>query len=130
MIKMVNGLPERLVEMDEKVTFLEQLEEDVGSVIVINKFNVNPEEMDQFLKAWASVAEIMKQQPGFISAQLHRGIAGSCVFINYNVWESTAQLKRALNNSEFQSNLADLPPSIVMSPHLFKKVAVPGICVG
>jgi hypothetical protein len=40
------------------------------------------EEVDQFLKIWAADAAIMKRQPGFISAQLHRGIAGSCVFIN------------------------------------------------
>ena len=46
-------------------------------------------------EALAIEAEIMKRQPGFISTQLHRGIAGSCVF----------------------------------TTHLFKKVAVPGICV-
>jgi quinol monooxygenase YgiN len=116
-------------EMGEKVTFYEQLEEDVGPVILINKFNVKPGEMDQFLKAWVSVAEIIKQQPGFICTQLHRGIASSCAFINYNVWESTAQLKRALNNPEFQSHAEKYPVNTVISPHLFKKVAVPEICV-
>ena len=46
----------KLVEMDEKVTISEQMEEkNVGPVIVISKFNVNPEEVDQFLKEWASV---------------------------------------------------------------------------
>jgi heme-degrading monooxygenase HmoA len=84
-------------EMDEKVTFSEQLEEDVGPVILINKFNVKPEEMDQFLKVWAAVAKIMKQQPRFISTQLHCGMAGSCVFINYAVWESTEHFRQAFN---------------------------------
>jgi quinol monooxygenase YgiN len=129
MIKMVNGIPERLVEMDQKVTFLQQIDEDVGPVMQINKFNVNPEEVDQFLKAFASTAEVLKQQPGYISAQLHRGIAGSSVFLNYEVWESAEHFKRAISSPDFQSNLAGLPPSTVMSPHLFKKVAVPGICV-
>ena len=36
--------------MDEKVTFPEQMEEDIGPVILINKFNVNPEDVDRFLK--------------------------------------------------------------------------------
>ncbi len=63
-------------------------EANVAPVILINKFNVKPEDVDQFLKIWAADAAIMKQQPGFISAQLHRGIGGSCVFINYAVWES------------------------------------------
>jgi heme-degrading monooxygenase HmoA len=119
----------KLVEMDEKVTFSEQMEEkNVGSVILINKFNVNPEEIDRFLKEWAAAAEIMKRQPGFISAQLHRGIAGSSVFVNYVVFESTEHFKRASNNPEFQSHLEKYPASYVASPHLFKKVAVPGIC--
>ena len=43
--------------MDEKVTFYEQLEENTGPVILINKFNVKPEEADQFLKIWAAVAK-------------------------------------------------------------------------
>jgi heme-degrading monooxygenase HmoA len=72
--------------MDEKVTLSEQMEENVeGSVIVINKFNVKPEDIDQFVKEWASGVEIMKRQPGYISTQLHRGIADSCVFVNYQV---------------------------------------------
>jgi heme-degrading monooxygenase HmoA len=120
----------KLVEMDEKVTFSKQMEEkNVGPVIVINKFNVKPEEVDQLLRAWAADAEIMKQQPGFIFTQLHRGIGGSCVFVNYAVWESTEYFKQAFNNPEFQSKLSEHPASAVASPHLFKKVAVPGICV-
>jgi Antibiotic biosynthesis monooxygenase len=71
----------KLVEMDEKITLSEQMEqENVGPVILINKFNVKPEEADQLLRAWAADAAYFKSQPGFISTQLHRGIAGSSVF--------------------------------------------------
>jgi len=116
-------------EMDEKVTLSEQLEENVSPVILINKFNVNPEEADQFLKAWGDDAAYFKSQPGFISAQLHRGIGGSGVFVNYAVWESSTQLKKTLNNTVVETMLSDYPASTVVSPHIFKKVAVPGICV-
>jgi hypothetical protein len=34
----------KIFEMDEKVTFSEQLEENIGPVVLINKFNVKPEE--------------------------------------------------------------------------------------
>jgi quinol monooxygenase YgiN len=129
MIKLVNGVPERLVEMDEKVKFLQQVAQEVGPVILINKFNVDPEEVDEFLKAFAATGQVLKRQPGFISAQLHRGIAGSCVFLNYEVWESSNHFNQAISSSEFQSSIVGLPPSTVMSPHLFKKVAVPGVCV-
>jgi Antibiotic biosynthesis monooxygenase len=70
----------------------------------------------------------MKRQAGFISAQLHRGICASCVFLNYAVWESVADFKRAFNQRGFQSHLKNYPPSAVASAHLFTKVAVPGIC--
>jgi quinol monooxygenase YgiN len=118
-----------IVEMDKRITLDKQLEEDIGPVILINKFNLDPQDVDQFLKAWASDAEIMKKQPGFISTQLHQGIAESCTFINYAVWESTSQFKQALNNPQFQAKISEYPASAIASPHLFKKIAVPGICI-
>jgi quinol monooxygenase YgiN len=120
----------RLVEMDERVAIFTQMEENVGPVILINKFSVNQEDFDKFLKAWATEAEKFKQQPGFISTQLHRGIGGSGTFINYAVWESAAHFKRAVNNvMNPLDRMSAYPASTVASPHLFKKVAVPGICV-
>lgn len=119
----------KFIEMDEKVTLSDQMEENAGPVILINKFNVKSEDVDQLIKAWAADAAYFKQQPGFISAQLHRGIAGSCVFVNYAVWESTQLFKNAANKPEFKSKLGEYPDSATASPHLFKKVAVPGICV-
>jgi heme-degrading monooxygenase HmoA len=119
----------KFVEMDETVTIFTQLEQNKGPVILINKFNVKPEEGDQFLKAWADHSAYFKQQPGFISTQLHRGIGGSSVFVNYAVWESTEFFKKSLNNPESKSLLDKYPPGTIASPHLFEKVAVPGICV-
>jgi heme-degrading monooxygenase HmoA len=123
----------KMVEMDENVTLATQLEEqnDDGRrpVILINKFNVKPEDVDQLLKAWAADAAYLKQKPGFISTQLHRGIGESCVFINYAVWESVEHFKHATSDPEFRSALARYPEGTVGSPHLFRKVAVPGICV-
>jgi heme-degrading monooxygenase HmoA len=72
---------------------------------------------------------MFKKQPGFIPAQLHRGIAGSTTFFNYVVWESAAHVKQAFNRLEFRSNMANVLPNTMMSPHLFKKVAVQGVCV-
>ena len=122
----------KMVEMDENVTLATQLEEQNDSerpVILINKFNVKPEDVDQLLRAWAADAAYLKQKRGFISTQLHRGIGGSCVFINYAVWESVEHFKQATSDPEFRSALAHYPDSTTGSPHLFRKVAVPGICV-
>jgi len=119
----------KIVEMDENVTLKAQLEEDVGSVILLNKFTVKTEDVDQFLKVFATTTEMFKRQPGFISAQLHRGIGGSSTFFNYVVWESAENFKQAFSRPGFRSSMAELLPDTIMSPHLFKKVAIPGICV-
>jgi hypothetical protein len=64
----------KLVEMDEKVTVFEQMESNVDSVILINKFNVKPDGVNRFLKDWAEDATYFKQQPGFISANCTVGL--------------------------------------------------------
>ena len=38
-------------------------------------------------KYWGVDATNFKQQPGFISTQLHKGIEKSTVFLNYAVWD-------------------------------------------
>jgi heme-degrading monooxygenase HmoA len=124
-----------MVEMDEHVTLAEQLEEeqkDSGRPkILINKLDVKPKGVDQVLKAWAADAASLKQKPGFISTQLHRGIGESCVFINYAVWESVEHFKQATtgDSASKKSALAHYPDCTTGSPHLFRRVAVPGICV-
>lgn len=125
----------KFVEMYDRIKFKDQIEEKIiGSVILINKFNVEPNKVEQLLKDWGEDATNFKQQPGFISTQLHRGIGKSSVFINYAVWESMEHYKKAVNkilfSPESQSPLLKYDDnSLVISPHLFKKVAVPGICV-
>ena len=119
----------KFVEMDEQVTFSEQMEGNTGPIIFMNKFNVSSEDVDEFLKRWAADAAVFKKQPGFISAQLHRGITGSGTFVNYAVWESAAHLRNAVKNVDVQARISEYPANVVISPHIFKKVAVPGICV-
>ena len=71
----------KIVETDERITLEKQLDEDVRPIIVMNRFNVDPQEIDEFLQVFAKTTKNFKQQPGFISVQLHRGIAGSTTFI-------------------------------------------------
>jgi heme-degrading monooxygenase HmoA len=119
----------RLRELDDRVRLADQLAEEVGPVILINTFQVAPEDVDALVEAWAADAAYLKQQPGFISVQLHRGIAGSSVFLNHAVWESVQAFRDAFGDPQFQAMFARYPDSTVASPHLFQKVAVPGICL-
>jgi quinol monooxygenase YgiN len=119
----------QLREMDDRVPLADQLSEEVGPVILINTFWVAPEDADALLAAGPPHAAHLKRQPGFISAQLHRGIGGSGVFCNLAVWESVQAFRDAFADPQFQATFARYPDSTVASPHLFQKVAVPGICV-
>lgn len=117
------------VEMDPAVPLMAQLQDEGGPVVLINTFTVGPADADALQAAWAADAALMKAQPGFISTQLHRGIAGSGVFLNYAVWQSTAHFKAAFASPEFRSKLGAYPADVTISPHLFRKVEVPGICI-
>ena len=119
----------QFAEMDRTVTLADQLEDDGGPVILVNTFVVSPDDADRLLAVWAMDAAIMKRQPGFISTQLHRGIAGSGTFLNYAVWETVAQFRTAFANPAFRAQLGHYPETMTASPHLFRSLAVPGICV-
>ena len=118
----------KFVEMDPAVTLVDQFADDGGPVILFNTLTVPPGDADRLLAAWAADAAIMKRRPGFISAQLHRGIAGSGVFLNYAVWESAAHFKAAFTSPGFRERLGKYPPGTEVTPHLFRRVSVPGLC--
>ena len=117
------------VEMDKHVTLFEQLAQEVGPVVLVNTFHVEPQDADAMLAAWAADAAYLKAKPGYISAQLHRGVAGSSTFLNVAVWESVEAFRNAFGDPKFQQTFGRYPDSTVASPHLFQKVAVPGICI-
>ncbi|OWJ64225.1 antibiotic biosynthesis monooxygenase family protein [Inquilinus limosus] len=106
-----------------------QIAVDASPVVLVNVFTLDKADEQTFLRAWQADAEIMKRQPGFISTQLHRAVGDSPAYLNYAVWESTAHFRAAFAHPEFRAKLSAYPASAVASPHLFQKVAVPGICV-
>ncbi len=116
-------------ELDATVTLADQMQAQEGPIVLMNVFTADPEDEDALLKAWAHDADFMKAQPGYISTQLHKGIAGSSTYINYAVWQNVESFRNAFTDGEFQRRIADYPASAVASPHLFKKLAVANHCV-
>ena len=106
-----------------------QLAVDAAPVVLVNVFTLDKADQQTFLQVWQDDAAFMKMQPGFISTQLHRAIGESPTYLNYAVWESTALFQAAFTHPEFRAKISAYPSSAVASPHLFQKVAVPGICV-
>jgi heme-degrading monooxygenase HmoA len=106
-----------------------QLGIDASPVVLVNVFTLDKADEQSFLQVWQDDAAFMRRQPGFIATQLHRAIGESPTYLNYAVWESTAHFGAAFTHPEFRSKVSAYPSSAVASPHLFQKVAVPGVCV-
>jgi heme-degrading monooxygenase HmoA len=116
--------------LDMNVPIFRQLDAKQSPVVLVNLFQVSEADMPAVLDAWSADASWMKRRPGFISTQLHRGIAGSTVLMNYAVWESVAHFRAAFDHPEFKESLARYPSSVVASPHLFTRLTVSNLCVG
>lgn len=118
----------QLRPLDPAFPIERQLAEAQSPVILINVFTIAQKDIEALMVAWAHDANWMKRQPGYISTQLHRAIGGSCVFLNYAVWESVEHFRNAFTHPDFISALERYPSSAVASPHLFARVAVPNLC--
>ena len=106
----------------------QQLQSQAAPVVLVNLFTVAEADIPMLMSAWEKDANWMKQQPGFLSTQLHRAIGGSCMFMNYAVWESVEHFRAAFTHADFVSAMASYPSSAVAQPHLFVRVAVPNLC--
>lgn len=115
--------------LDPSFPIQEQLAIAAAPVVLINLFSLAAADEDGFLATWSEDAAFMKAQPGFISTQLHRAVGPSPTYLNYAVWETMAHFAAAFGHPDFLNKLAAYPASAVATPHLFQKVAVPGICV-
>jgi heme-degrading monooxygenase HmoA len=116
--------------LDPVAPIFQQLQSEHAPVVLVNVFTVAERDIAALLAAWEADANWMKKQPGYISTQLHRGIAGSTVFLNYAIWESVAHFRAAFSHPDFKSALEHYPSSAAASPHLFERLTVPNLCVG
>lgn len=118
-------------EMDPRQSLSGQFDDPSNEpVILINLFDVDPADHEAFKAAWQKDAEFFKAQPGYISAQLHQGVGNSSMFLNYAVFENAAAFGATTEQPEFKPLRAIYPDSATAHPHLFRRVAIKGICIG
>ncbi len=120
----------QLQPLDPNTSIFQQLTTEASPAVLVNIFHVTEADIPALLKAWEADANWMKRQPGYISTQLHQGIGGSTVFMNYALWESVAHFRAAFTHPEFKAALVHYPSTAVASPHLFTRLTVPNLCVG
>ena len=118
-----------LTDLDPAAPFVAQLAEDTGPVVLVNTFVAPEGRVDDVVAVWAEDAAYFRSRPGCVSAQLHRGVGDSRVLVNTAVWESARHLRAAFSDPQFQRHSERYPDGTVGTPHLLRKVVVPGICV-
>ncbi|MGW2697455.1 antibiotic biosynthesis monooxygenase family protein [Streptomyces sp. NPDC001296] len=118
----------KLENLDPTTPLFAQFSKKTGPIVLANTFIVPTDKSQSFLAHWKKQAEFMKAQPGFVSLQMHQGTAGSQLFMNIAIWESTEALAKALGNPQFQAMSAQVPDDIVSYAHIFEKIAVEGLC--
>src|SRR5215831_11399972 len=101
--------------MDPAFPIERQMAIDASPVVLVNVFTLDKADEQTFLKAWQDDAVFMKGQPGFISTQLHRAIGNSPTYLNYAVWESTADFRAVFTHPAFRAKLSVYPSSAVAS---------------
>lgn len=73
-------------------------------VTLINVFMVEPEKQQSLLDALIEADQLVKQMPGYISANFHCSLDGTKV-VNYTQWESKTALNTMLRHPQASVHL-------------------------
>lgn len=76
-----------------------------SSVVLINVFSVAEADEAEFLKVWTKALELIKDEPGFIDAKLHKSLDTSAQFqfINVAHWENQEAWKTAFEKLQTEA---------------------------
>ena len=93
-------------------------------VTLINTFFVAPDNADRLVALLETATnEVMKAQPGFISANLHKSLDGKRV-LNYAQWRSAEDFQAMLKNPQAQAHMAPIGKFASFDAHLYSVVDV------
>lgn len=119
------------VELDAKVPLFSQFADTLKQpILLVNLFTCDHQDQTEFKQAWTADAYYFCSQPGCLTAQLHQGIQNSSLFLNYAIFETAAAFAATTQQPQFVPLRKPYPDSAVAHPHLFRRVAIPGICIG
>jgi heme-degrading monooxygenase HmoA len=100
------------------------LQPAAGLITLINVFTVEPADQEHLLEAWQrATEEVIRHQPGFVSATIHRSLDGTKV-VNYAEWQGHDALAAMLRNPEAREQMARLAQIGTPSPLICEIVSV------
>jgi quinol monooxygenase YgiN len=95
-------------------------------VTLINVFTVEPEHQDRLVDLLVEATDrVMRHLPGFVSANVHRGLDGRQV-ANYAQWESPEAFQRMLGNPEARHHMEPIRELATNEGYLYEVVHVEG----
>ena len=94
---------------------------DNDVVTLINVFTVAPEDQQRLVDVLADATRtVMRNQPGFVSANIHRSLDGTRV-TNYAQWRSTEAFETMLQNQEAAEHMGEAAKIAQrFEPHLYE----------
>jgi len=95
-----------------------------GLCTLINVFTVEPERREELVKLLEEATEqVMRHLPGFVSANIHRGLEGTRV-ANYAQWASREHFEAMLRDPEAQKHMRAAAALVSrFEPHLYEVVS-------
>ncbi len=119
------------IELDANVPLFSQFADTLKQpILLVNLFTCAHQDQTEFKQAWTADAHFFCNEPGCLTAELHQGIGNSSLFLNYAIFENTAAFAATTKQPSFVPLRKPYPDSAVAHPHLFRRVAIPGICIG
>jgi len=93
-------------------------------VTLINLFETTPEKQDELVRLLEQATdEVMKDLPGFVSANIHKGLDGKHV-ANYAQWQSQEDFQRMLANPKAREHMGQIDKIATVSPALYQVASV------
>ena len=100
------------------------IEKGAPVVTLINVFTVDPSKQDELVKVLDDATQnVIKNLPGFVSANIHRGLDGRHV-ANYAQWESRESMETMLAHPAAQQHLRDAAALAQFEPNLYEVASV------
>jgi quinol monooxygenase YgiN len=107
------------------MSVMSHISADNELVTLINVFNVEPQNQDKLIKLLEQATEeVMRHQPGFISANIHRSLGGVRV-VNYAQWKSKEVFENMLQNPEAQRHMNEALCFMPAAATLFLGLVLP-----
>jgi heme-degrading monooxygenase HmoA len=93
-------------------------------ITLINLFEVDANNQDALIQLLeAATREVMQHLPGFVSANIHRGLDGKHV-ANYAQWASEEDFKRMLASPKAQEHMRRVEQIAKAQPMLYRVASV------